>query len=100
MEITLGIVLFVLFASLVAAVIRMRDVPITVLAIKPFLIALGSSLIAAILAVWMFVAVDGAVYNFDTVITLANFLVVAGAAVGGMSFVQALIAVFTPAKTE
>jgi hypothetical protein len=85
MDITFELVAFVVFAALIAAVVRMYDVPVTKAAIKPFLLAFGGSLVAAMLTVWMMDASGAIVMNY------ANFIIVAGASVGGLSVVRAVI---------
>ena len=91
--ITLSAVLFVLFAGLVAAIVRSRDVPVTTVEIKPFLITLASSIIAAAIVTWMLVDANGSgdTDAWDSIVTFPNFLVIAGTAVGGMSFITSII---------
>jgi hypothetical protein len=96
-DITIGIVLFVVFAGLLAAIIRNRDIPVSTAAISPFLITFGGSLIAAAIATWMLVDANsgGDTDAFNAFITLPNFLAVTGTAIGGLAFVQTVLS-FVP----
>lgn len=85
MVISLELVGFVLFAALIAALVRNYDTPVTKAAIIPFLKTFCGSLIAAILAVWALDSQSMMLLNY------ASFLVVAGSAVGGLSFVRAIV---------
>ena len=94
MDITVELVAFVACAALIAAVVRLYDTPVTKAAIVPFAQAFGGSLVAAALTVWMLSA------NGDVELNYANFIVLAGASVGGLSLVRALVEQAAPKKAE
>lgn len=85
MDITIELVLFVLFAALIATMVRLYDTPVSKAAVKPFVLTYLGSLITAVIVVWMLMAFGE--FSIDFV----PFATVAGTSVGGMAFVRSLI---------
>ena len=84
-EITVELVLVVVFAAIVAALIRLFDFPVGPFDYKGFILAFAASLVAAFLTAWM-----SAESGLD-VTSFAGFAIVAGAAVGGISAIRAIL---------
>jgi len=84
-EITIGLIAMVLLATLVAMVIRLYDYPVTPIDYKSLVLGFVGSLIAAFLAAWISADAGLDIY------TVQGFAVLAGAAVGGVASIRALI---------
>ena len=84
-EITLELVALVVFAALVATMIRLFDFPAGPFDYKGFALGLAASLVAAFLTAWM--SQDAGMDLF----TFAGFGVVTSAAVGGIATVRAML---------
>ena len=99
MDAYIAAVLFLLFGAFMATLVRMRDKPITALEVGPFVITFASSLIAAVIVLWMLVSSNyaGSFESFDFA-SFANFVIVAGTAVGGIAFVNSILSIAKPSE--
>ena len=79
------LIVYALTAAFVAMLVRFQDWPVTVIDRNEFVKAFIGSLVAVGFAMWFMMAGDADIYRPEM------FAVVAGAGVGGMSFVGGIM---------